>query len=276
MELGGDYMNQKLDNIKMIFIDIDGTLYNTEKQVTEYTKNILNIVKDKGIYVVLCSGRSNKDVCEISKDVNASKYVISSNGALVYNYVDDLDIFESVMEKESLEKMWTLCENEKKWELIIESKEQVYINELMFRRRPERFIKIDKIDDISNKNIFQMVLNIEESGKDDKVKEILEKEEKIWAPNYGVGVTCAFFDINNKNIDKGIGIKHLIENLGIKKEETIGFGDGVNDLAMFRECGIGVAMGNAEEKLKDMADYITQTNDEHGVAKFIEKYILDK
>ena len=269
-------MNQKLDNIKMIFIDIDGTLYNTEKQVTEYTKNILNIVKDKGIYVVLCSGRSNKDVCEISKDVNASKYVISSNGALVYNYVDDLDIFESVMEKESLEKMWTLCENEKKWELIIESKEQVYINELMFRRRPERFIKIDKIDDISNKNIFQMVLNIEESGKDDKVKEILEKEEKIWASNYGVGVTCAFFDINNKNIDKGIGIKHLIENLGIKKEETIGFGDGVNDLAMFRECGIGVAMGNAEEKLKDMADYITQTNDEHGVAEFIEKYILDK
>ena len=272
MELGGDCMNTKLDNIKMIFIDIDGTLYNTEKQVTEYTKNILNIVKDKGIYVVLCSGRSNKDVCEISKDVNASKYVISSNGALVYNYVDDLDIFESVMEKESLEKMWTLCENEKKWELIIESKEQVYINELMFRRRPERFIKIDKIDDISNKNIFQMVLNIEESEKGDKVKEILEKEEKIWAPNYGVGVTCAFFDINNKNIDKGIGIKHLIENLGIKKEETIGFGDGVNDLAMFRECGIGVAMGNAEEKLKDMADYITQTNDEHGVAKFIEKY----
>ena len=269
-------MNPKIDNIKMIFIDIDGTLYNTEKQVTEYTKNILNIVKDKGIYVVLCSGRSNKDVCEISKDVNASKYVISSNGALVYNYVDDLDIFESVMEKESLEKMWTLCENEKKWELIIESKEQVYINELMFRRRPERFIKIDKIDDISNKNIFQMVLNIEESEKGDKVKEILEKEEKIWAPNYGVGVTCAFFDINNKNIDKGIGIKHLIENLGIKKEETIGFGDGVNDLAMFRECGIGVAMGNAEEKLKDMADYITQTNDEHGVAEFIEKYILDK
>ena len=66
MELGGDCMNTKLDNIKMIFIDIDGTLYNTEKQVTEYTKNILNIVKDKGIYVVLCSGRSNKDVCEIS------------------------------------------------------------------------------------------------------------------------------------------------------------------------------------------------------------------
>lgn len=269
-------MNQKMNNIKMIFLDIDGTLYNTEKQVTEYTKNVLNRVKDKGIYVVLCSGRSNRDVCEISKDVNASKYVISSNGAFVYNYVDDVDIFESVMEKESLEKMWTLCEKEKKRELIIESKEQVYINELIFRRRPERFIKIDKIDDISNKKIFQMVLNIEESGKYDKVKEILEKERTIWTPNYGVGVKCSFFDINNKNIDKGIGIQHLIKNLGIKKEETIGFGDGVNDLAMFRECGVGVAMGNAEEKLKEMSDYITLTNNEDGIAKFIEKYILDK
>lgn len=268
-------MNPKLDKIKMIFLDIDGTLYNSEKQVTEYTKNTLNRVKNKGIYVVLCSGRTNKDVCEISIDVDASRYVISSNGAFVYNYVDDVDIFESVMEKEILEKMWTLCEKEKKWELIIESKEQVYINELMFRRRPEGFIKIDKIDDIANKKIFQMVINIEESGKYNKVKEILEKERKIWTPNYGVGVKCSFFDINNKNIDKGIGIQHLIKNLGIEKEETIGFGDGINDLAMFRECGIGVAMGNAEQVLKNMADYITLKNDEDGVAKFIEKYILD-
>lgn len=268
-------MNPKLDNIKMIFIDIDGTLYNSEKQVTEYTKNVLTKAKNKGIYVVLCSGRTNKDVCEISKDVNASKYVIASNGAFVYNYVDDVDIFESVMEKENLEKMWILCEKEKKWELIIESKEQAYINELMFRRRPERFVKINKIDDISNKKIFQMVINIEESGKYDKVKEILEKETKIWTPNYGKGTRTAFFDINNKNIDKGIGIQHLIKDLGIKKEETIGFGDGVNDLAMFRECKIGVAMGNAEQELKNMADYITLKNDEDGVAKFIEKYILD-
>ncbi len=267
-------MKPKIDNIKMIFIDIDGTLYNSEKQVTEYTKNVLNKVKNKGIYVVLCSGRPNKDVREISKDVDASKYVISSNGAFVYNYVDDIDIFESVMEKENLEKMWTLCENEKKWELIIESKEQVYINELIFRRRPERFIKIDKIDDISNKKIFQMVINIEESGEYNKVKEILEKERKIWTPNYGVGEKCSFFDINNKDIDKGIGIQHLIKNLGIKKEETIGFGDGINDYEMFRECGTGVAMGNAKEELKNTADYITFTNDEDGVAKFIEEYIL--
>lgn len=269
-------MNPKLDNIKMIFIDIDGTLYNSEKQVTEYTKNILNRVKDKGIYIVLCSGRTNKEVCEISKEVNASKYVIASNGAFVYNYVDDVDIFESVMEKESLEKMWNLCEKEKKWELIIESKEQIYINELKFRRRLERFIKIDKIEDISNEKIFQMVINIEESEKGDKVKEILEKERKIWTPNYGIGRKTAFFDINNKNIDKGIGIQHLIRNLGIKKEETIGFGDGLNDIAMFRECEVGVAMENAEEKLKNISDYITVKNDEDGVAKFIEKYILDK
>lgn len=265
-------MNPKLDKIKMIFIDIDGTLYNTEKQVTEYTKNVLNKIKDKGINVVLCSGRSSSSVCKVSKNVNASKYLIANNGAFVYNYIDDIDIFASKIEKGILQKIWNLCKKEK-LELIIEAKYQEYINmnEIILRMELDKYIKIDKIDDIENKKIFQIVINIEKDSKYNNIKEIISNEEKIWTPNYGKGTKSFFLDINNKNIDKGIGIRHLIKNLGIKKEETIGFGDGVNDLAMFRECGIGVAMENAKEELKNTADYITLTNDEDGVAKFIEK-----
>ncbi len=267
-------MEKKLDNIKMIFLDIDGTLYNTKKEVTEYTKNILNKVKLKEINIVLCSGRSNQSVCTISKQINASKYIIANNGAFVYNYVDNVEIFESVIEEELLYKMWDICEQEN-IELILESKEQEYINTLIFRKELDGYIKINNIRDILDKKIFQIVINMEKNRENKKIRDMLSNEEKIWTPNYGIGVRSFFFDINNTNIDKGIGIQHLIEKLGIKKEETIAFGDGINDCAMFKECGIGVAMENAKDELKNIADYITLKNDEDGVARFIEKHILD-
>lgn len=265
-------MKPKLDNIKMIFLDIDGTLYNSKKQVTEYTKKILNKVIEKGIYVVLCSGRSNWSVIKVSKDVNESKYVISCNGAFVYNYKDDIDIFESIMKKESLEKIWKFCEKES-IKLILEAKEQRYVN---FESDERNHIKIDGIEDISDKKIYQVIIDNVEIEKTEKVKELLASYDSVWSPNYGPSdLGDYFFDINTKSIDKGIGISNLIKYLGIKKEDTIGFGDGINDYAMFRECGIGVAMGNADEELKRRANYITLTNDEDVIAKFIEKYILE-
>lgn len=264
-------ISQKLNNIKMIFLDIDGTLYNSKKQLTEYTKKILNKVAEEGIYVVLCSGRQNSQVCELSKSIDISKYAISCNGAFVYNYEDDIDIAENVMKKESIEKIWSFCKEEN-IKLILEAKKDRYVN---FESDERKHIKIDGIEDILDKKIFQMVIDEIVIEKTEKVKELLISDDNIWTANYGPSYYGNyFFDINNKNIDKGIGIKELIKYLGIKKEETIGFGDGINDYAMIRECGIGIAMGNAEEELKRTADYVTLTNNEDGVAKFIEEYIL--
>ena len=264
-------ISQKLDNIKVIFLDIDGTLYNNKKQVTEYTKKILNRIIEKEIYVVLCSGRQNSQVCELSRSINFSKYVIACNGAFVYDYEDDIDISESVMKKESIEKICFFCK-EKDIKFILEAKEDRYVN---FNSDKKTYIKIDDIKDISRAKIFQVVIDDVETENIEEIKEILTNDKNIWSANYGPNtLNKQFFDINNRNIDKGIGIKELIKYLGIKNEQTIGFGDGVNDYAMFRECGIGVAMGNAGEQLKKVADYVTLANNEDGVAKFIEKYIL--
>lgn len=264
-------ISQKLNNIKMIFLDIDGTLYNSKKQVTEYTKNILNTVAKEGIYVVLCSGRQCLEVCEISKSIGISKYVITCNGAFAYDYENDIDIFKSIMRKDDIKEIWKCCEKER-MHLFLEGRKERYIN---FEVKPHKYIKRNRIDEIQDKEILQVVIdNLKDEGIKN-VKALLMNNEHIWPANYGPSY-CGdyFFDINNKNTDKGIGIKELIKYLGIKKEDTIGFGDGVNDYAMFRECGTGVAMGNAKEELKRVADYVTLTNNEDGVAKFIEEYIL--
>lgn len=266
-------MNQKLNNIKIIFSDIDGTMCNSEKQVTEYTKNIINRINAKGINIVLCSGRTNLDMRELSKMINASKYVISCNGAFVYNYQDDVDIYKSAMKKESIENIWKFCKKEN-IELILESKKVRYTN---FKNHKKKYIEINDIEDISEESIFQVVMNNVETEKRKEIEKFLLRNEEIWSANHGINKSNKYYyDVNNKNIDKGIGIQQLINSLGIKKEETIGFGDGVNDYAMFRECGISVAMENAEKELKNVANYITLTNNEDGVAKFIEKYILEE
>ena len=83
-----------------------------------------------------------------------------------------------------------------------------------------------------------------------------------------------FFDITNKDVSKGVAIEKVLKHLNISKENSIGFGDHINDYDLFNAVGFKVAMGNANEKLKEKADYVTLTNDENGVADFINKYLL--
>lgn len=268
-------MKKDLRNIKIVFLDIDGTLRNSKKEVTEYTKSTLTKLKQKGIYAVLCSGRQGFYMRKLSKDINASKYIIAYNGAAIYDYEDNIDIFESPMEKDTLERMWEFCEKED-LELVLTTKEEIYGNTKASTEQSSGKLKnINNIDDVSDKRIIQVIIEVK-TERSEEIKEILYNQEKAWIANHGVSDIGYFFDVNNKGMDKGIGIAKLIEYLGINKEEAICFGDGVNDYAMFRECGTRVAMGNAEEELKKEADYITLTNDEDGVAKFIEKYILNQ
>lgn len=266
----------ELNKLKAVFIDIDGTIYNSNAQVTEYTKNVIYKLKEKGIYSILCSGRTNISVCNVSKEAKASKYVIGANGAIVYDYEDNIEIYSSVIEKRDVEKVWNFCEKEH-FGLILEAKYKRYSNSYVYKGSTKEHIKIKNIEEIDNDKIFQMVIVNVDIKKRNIVEDMIVNEERVKIANYGFeGNKLYFFDINNKNIDKGIGIYNILKYLSIEKENTICFGDGLNDYAMFRECGLSIAMGNAQQELKDMANYITSTNDEDGVAKFIEKYILNR
>ncbi len=274
-------MDYRFNKIKAIFLDIDGTITTTDKQITGYTKEIIGKLKQKDIYAVLCSGRTNSYVYNLSKKINASKYEISSNGAYVYNYEDDKDIFISVMDLKKIEKLWRYCEKEEA-EILINCKNKRYANSTAFRRFSREAVKIRNLTVLKNEKITQIVIETKTEEKSNEIKKLIEQEEGIRIANYGKVRRMEdkqkrieyFFDINNEGINKGIGIEQLISFLGIKKEETICFGDSVNDYNMFEKCGIGVAMGNARQELKDMSDYVALSNDEDGVAKFIEKYIL--
>lgn len=129
----------------------------------------------------------------------------------------------------------------------------------------------DEVDD--NEDIIKVMMIDPQEILDPAIKELpSEIYEK-----YSVFKSAPFFlEFTHKEVDKGLGLKKLGEYLGIKREEIIACGDAGNDLSMVKYAGLGVAMGNATEEIKQAANFITDSNDEDGIVKVIEKFILSE
>ena len=268
-------------NIKLIILDIDKTITNKENEITEYTKKVLQQAVKKGMYVILCSGRTNEYVVAKSKELEITPMVISSNGTLVYDYQQQKNIYIDSIERKEIERILNYAiefqincklnaittRYHNKLVRIEERHDSKSLGEL--KNKPEEIVQIfayhreyESINKFIEKIINTKKYNIENSSSN-----LVKKPKKD--DNF-----FFFFIIKNNN-SKGKAISKLREYLNIKKEETICFGDHINDFNMFQYCGITCAVGNAMDELKKQADYITLPSAEDGVARFIEEHILN-
>ena len=265
------------DMIKAIFIDIDGTLRDSERNLSSRTINAVKKVTDKGILVILCSGRPRKYTEQISRECFASKYIITSSGGMIYDYEENKVIYVNEMNKEALIKLYEIANPEdvrfimnvgegrvvnkvkhadQETQLDEDIKDFVYNNPVVqctiadsdFNKIKNLIPKIDKVENVEIKNRHKSLLD--DKFKDDKT---------------------VFCDIANINSNKGNAVKKLLEILNIPKEDTIAIGDDNNDLSMFEQVGYRVAVDNAIDIVKEKSDEITLSNDEDGVAVFLEK-----
>lgn len=274
----GDTM-QKLSNVKVIFIDIDGTLTNKKKEVTLHTSEIIKKVVEKGIKVIICSGRGNQYAEDKSRLANASTHVISSNGAQIYDYDKKEIIYKNIIDKNILKEALDFV-NKNQAGFILNCTNIRYSNKNLNRKMNKNDKVIDSIDEVDN-NVYQLVM---EASSYDLMTEMIEyinnnKYLQILncSPSYLKGKkdeSHYYIDVNKNGVSKGDAIKKYLEIFNIKTEDALCFGDHINDTSMFNVCGIKVAMGNANDDLKVMSDYITLSNEEDGVAYFLEKYIL--
>ena len=269
----------KLNNIKAMFVDIDGTLTDSNKTVPEENRAAIKAAVDKGIFVIICSGRGNQYVELRSKLANASDYIISSNGAQIYNYATKETLFGNEMNVQALEKVTNFVE-ERKCGYIINCSDIRYSNKYLYRKMDPQDGLIDKISEVV-KPIYQLVVEADSYELIDEIVNYVKTVDELEILNYTPGYLKGdrtldhyYLDINSKGIDKGVAIGEFLKLFKIKKEEALCFGDHVNDEPMFDACGIGVAMGNANDRLKARAKYVTKTNDENGVAYFINNYVL--
>ncbi len=269
----GDMMNNL--KIKIVFFDIDGTLTNSNKVISENTINTLNKLIERNIFIVLCSGRANSYIKQYLKQINKSKYSISNNGALIYDNELNKIIISHTLYSKDLEYLWNYS-NETKSSFIINTVNNKYSNN--FVKNKEDKIIIDKLCDIKEDKV-QLVISNDDINVMKELELYINNKTNLKVINQSFDYLNEikdgyyFFDVVNKNVSKGNAINDLLKVLNINKKNSLCFGDSVNDIDMFKSVGISVAMGNAIEDLKNIADYVTDTNDEDGISKFFDKYL---
>ena len=275
-----------MKRIKMVGLDLDGTLLNEKKEVTPYTRAVLEKAIAQGIHIVISTGRPITGVPKELLELPGTRYVITSNGGriidmetgeLIYDNPVPHDIAREVLkivfDYETLKEIYFDGQGyvpQEELDHIEKYVPRIPVQEYILRTRKPIADIWEKMDEMDGKGV-------------DKVHAIFAREsevelarERIKALNSVVisGSIGSNLEMNAPGVHKGNGLLALGKILGITREEIMACGDGGNDLEMIKSVGFGVAMENAIEEVKAAADYITCSNEEDGVAKAIEKFVL--
>lgn len=275
----------KLD-IKMIGFDLDDTLLTSNKELTLYTKEVLMKAIRQGTVVLPATGRPLCGLTEEIRNFPGIRYALTANGARLLDMKEGTILYECLVPRETTEKLLNIF-------LQYDALVEIYyegvgfaqedklqrIHEFFPRQAMAEYVlttrkmvkdvrrKFEETDLPSDK-VQAVFKTLEE--KERALKEVLSKVEGIEA----VSSLGNNIEVNVKGVNKGSSLVRLGEMLGIRREEIMAFGDGENDIAMMEAVGFGVAMENGLDAVKAAARYITASNNEDGVAKAIEKYVL--
>ncbi|WP_024620482.1 HAD family hydrolase [Metaclostridioides mangenotii] len=265
---------------KLIVTDMDGTLLNREQEMTPKNREAIDFAIENGVSVALASGRMYDSAKQHIEYLNMDIPIIacngslikSSNGTLIYSNKIDTELCLKAVEVLEKYNVYYQCQHE---DLLFckesDNKDSKYykINEFM-KTQTKVVIEDDLKDSILNNDILKFTI-IEENNTSilPVIKEELEKIE-------GLKITSSWennIEIMSEGVDKGQAIKMLCEHLNIDRSEIMAFGDNYNDIEMLEYAGLGVAMGNSNDDIKESADYVTDTNEESGFANAIFKFM---
>ncbi|AKA69501.1 Cof-type HAD-IIB family hydrolase [Clostridium scatologenes] len=265
---------------KLLAVDMDGTLLNNNRIISKENKEAIKKAVKKGVNVVITSGRGLKGLDNFLDEVNLrgeNRYLIANNGGTIYRTSNFECIAYKGLRGKDLIKAHTLS-NKVGLNMI------AYTHEGPIAAEKSEFTKFEAEYVGTPVKIVNFDLDIEDNDEITKIlfsqtEELLDKKmlelPKEFYTEYNVVKTMPIvLEVMNKNCNKGYGVKVLADKLGIKKEEIMCIGDQANDVEMLTYAGLGVAMGNAIEEIKSIAQYVTSDNDDDGVAKAIKKFIL--
>ena len=286
---------------KMIAVDLDGTMLNSYGIVTEYTKKVIKETIEKGTDVIIASGRPIDSIQTIAKEIGSNKYFIAGNGAMVYDIEKDQVIYEKYMSKQKILEIIKLCEENSisynvytdktilatslkynvlyyhKENLKKEENKKTNINiisdmyEYIKNNEEEKFLKITVCDD--NKSIFNSVIRKLKKIENIDVLDVSHMSRKIIKQGtQDIPIEYYYTEISRKNVDKWYALEYLINEINISKDEVIAIGDNINDKKMIENAGMGIVMQGSTPVVTDIADYITDSNNEDGVAKALKKF----
>ena len=274
--------------IKAICIDLDGTLFKRRNVITEESKQAIKEAYNKGIKIVIATGRLYNNAAQVAEVIGVNCPIISANGAVVIDRKSNKEIYYSSIDETVCFDMIKLI-NKYKLTVHFYTKEAVISNNLKgffialgykIRNRNRRYnIIIEKC--ISYKGLVKQFKKhnnkickcVIYSTNENNIQAFYEEAKKIDSITVcGAGKFSA--EITAKDVSKGHAMIKLAKYLDISTKEFLCIGDNENDITMIKNAGVGVAMGNAVASLKEVADYVTSTNDKDGVSEAILKFAL--
>lgn len=245
---------EQAKSIKLIALDMDGTLLTMDHEVTPLTRQAISDAMDKGIHVVLSTGRWLKSCYPYAESLGLQSYLVTVNGGQIWTKDRKL-VEQHLFDPKKIEQMYYIATELGLTTWMITT-EQVYRNEL-----PANVHQLDWL----------------KFGCESHDPVVLEKMIKELSYMEGLELTNSLptnLEVNPEGVNKARALEKVCEKLGITMEEVMAVGDSLNDIKMIQQAGIGVAMGNGQEAVKKAADYITDVNNEDGVGKAIQRFAL--
>lgn len=264
---------------KLLAIDIDGTLIKSDQTISPRTRTVLIHAQEQGVQVVITTGRPTFGAAPFADELRLADFgshVISFNGSEIHNWATK-ELIHSVLLDKDIKPYIYDCAKQKGFQIL------AYVGQNVVAEDPNN--EYVRFSSTRNKMPIRTVQNFLTDTDNEQPKFLIVGDpEPLHALELEMAANLKgkaevyrsepfFLEIVPYGIDKATGLSVLCTKLGISKDNIIAFGDGFNDVSMIEYAGVGVAMGNAQQILKNRADYITQSNEEDGIAIFLDKYL---
>jgi Cof subfamily protein (haloacid dehalogenase superfamily) len=270
--------------VRLIALDLDGTLLDNGKNVPEENRDALRSAADEGVLIVLASGRMTDSIAPYAEVLGIDTRIMGYNGARVVGPVAEGRpvLFHRPLQAEYADDIIDFHETH-------EVQLNYYLDEKLYSRDDDAMRPLAQLYADRTKSVVHYVESLQQFKGNEPTKLILLAENERRNELYDrfrpeldgrvklIKTDPEYLELLNRDIDKGIALKGMCETLGIPVEETMAFGDGDNDAEMIATAGIGVAMANASDASLAAADYVTERDhNAAGVAEAVEKFVLRK
>lgn len=267
---------------KVLVLDIDGTLVNTKKEITPATKQAIWDILDRGHHVMLASGRPLPGMRRYERELELPKrggYIMASNGAKIVDCKTGEIVYQRILPLELVPGLYAYAKEHSCGLITFLGDNSISAFE------PDEYVEYEaRINGITirvvenwpefvNFDINKCIVTAEPEKA-----AVCEKElQELFGDKANIFRSDPFFiEVVPRGVDKALSLEKMLPLLGLEHTQTVCCGDGFNDISMIQYAAVGVAMGNAQPPVKDVADYVTATNDEDGIVQVIEQFFTEK
>lgn len=266
---------------ELMVLDVDGTLVNTEKQITERTRDALIECQEHGIKVAIASGRCTEGIRHQARAIRLDEfggYIISFNGGRITDFRTGEIIYDIPMPDGMVHRLYDYSVQEGTGFLTYHE------GRIVSHSDTDPYIVVDArgcdipiwVPEDFHRDVHFRVNKMILTGEPEHLRELEPKAARDFEGELTVYRSEEFYlEMMPPGVDKAYGIARLLGRLGYSRRQTICCGDGFNDISMIEYAGLGVAMANASEAVRSRADYIAPSCDEDGLVDVIERYVRD-